>query len=80
LPDLIELTDKDHRLARRMWRELQGQTTLKQCEDAVQIVKQCRHHGIDPASILGPGMETFLDLEKVESALNSKGMPDNHPE
>ena len=75
MSQLIELTDQDRRLARRMWRELDNQTTLKQCEDAVQIVKECRHHGIDPASILGPGMETFLALEKAEAAASEGGLP-----
>ena len=71
----IELTDQDRRLARRMWRELHTQTTLEQCEDAVQIVKECRHHGIDPSSILGPGMETFMELEKAEAAVDKDATP-----
>ena len=79
MPDLVELTDQDRRLARRMWREFQGQTTLQQCEDAVLIVKECRHHGIDPTSILGPGMETFLVFEKAEAAANGEGLLGNHP-
>ena len=79
MPELIDLTDQDRRLARRMWRELQGQTTLEQCESAVQIIKECRHHGIDPASILGPGIETFLDLEQAEAAAGSARGHDNHP-
>ncbi len=68
MTELIELTDQDRRLAKRMWHELKGQTTLQQCEDAVQIVKECRHHGIDPTSIVGPGMATFLAFENAQSA------------
>ena len=79
MPELIELTDQDRRLARRMWRELQGETTLKQCEDAVQIVKECRHHGIDPASVLGPGMQTFLDFERAAFNESDSATPRNHP-
>ena len=79
MPKLIELTDHDRRLARRMWRESKGQSTLQQCEDAVQIVRECRHHGIDPASIVGPGMETFLALEKEESDAGDPMGSGNHP-
>ena len=78
MPALIELTDQDRLLAKRIWRELEGQTTLQQCENAVQIVKECRHHGIDPASILGPGMEIFLDFERANSNQSDQGIPNNH--
>jgi len=77
MPDLIELTDQDRHLAQRIWRELQGQTTLQQCENAVQIVKECRHHGIDPASVLGPGMQAFLNFERAESNPGGQELPDN---
>ena len=72
MPELIALTERDRRLAKRMWQELAGQTTLKQCEDTVQIVKECRHQGIDPATIFGPAMETFINLEKAEWAEDRK--------
>ena len=79
MPDLIALTGQDRLLAKRIWRELQGQTTLQQCENAVQIVKECRHHGIDPASILGPSMETFLAFERAESNHSGQEIPENQP-
>ena len=68
MPELIELNDQDRQLAKRMWQALDGRLSLEQCEDAVKIVKECRHHGINPASIVGPGMESFLRLEQEVSA------------
>ena len=69
MPELIDLNDRDRRIAKRMWRELNGSISLKECEDAVQMVKECRHHGIDPASIIGSSMETFIRIEQAEYAL-----------
>ena len=68
IPERIELDDRDRRLAHQMWEELDFKSSLKECEDAVQIVKECRHHGIDPASVLGPGMQTFIRLEEAHLA------------
>jgi hypothetical protein len=65
MPDLIELNEQDREIAKRMWDELNGAATLKDCEDAVQVVKECRRHGIDPESIIGPGMKTFMALERT---------------
>ena len=78
MPELIELNDQDRQLARRMWQALDGQLPLEQCEDAVKIVKECRHHGINPASIVGPGMESVLRLEQEVSAdddADNAGLP-----
>ena len=66
MPALIELDDCDRRLALRMHEALDGAVTLQDCEDAVQMVKECRRHGIDPVSIMGPAMETFIALERVD--------------
>ena len=65
MPALIELDDRDRRIARRMQQALNGAATLQDCEEAVQLVKECRRHGIDPASIMGPAMETFIAMENV---------------
>lgn len=65
----IELSDRDRRLAKRLRQELDGTQTLKACEETVQMVKECRHHGINPESILGPGMQTLIRLEQIECAL-----------
>jgi len=65
LPELIELSEQDRELAKRMWEKLNGSATLKDCEDTVQVVKECRRHGIDPESIMGPGMKTFMALERT---------------
>lgn len=69
MPELIDLNDRDRRIARRMWQELNGSISLEECEDAVQMVKECRHHGINPASIIGSSMETFLRIERADDAL-----------
>jgi hypothetical protein len=65
MPELSELSEQDREIAKRMWEELKGAATLKDCEDAVQVVKECRRHGIDPESIIGPGMKTFLAFERI---------------
>ena len=83
IPELVELDDADRRLALRIWEAFDFKTPLKECEDAVQVVKECRHHGIDPLSILGPGMETFIRLEQAEAQADpiGTGEPSNprHP-
>ena len=66
MPVLIDLDGLDRRLAQRMHEALNGTATLQDCEDAVQMVKECRRHGIDPASIMGPAMETFIALERIQ--------------
>ncbi len=68
MPQRIALDGQDRQLAKQMWEALDFKTSLQECEDAVQIVKECRHHGIDPASILGPGMQTFIRLEQNNRA------------
>ena len=69
MPELIDLYDRDRRIAKRMWRELNGRISLEDYEDAVQMVKECRYHGINPASIIGSSMETFIRIEQADSAL-----------
>lgn len=69
MPELIDLNDRDRRLAKRMWQELNDRISLEESEDAVQIVKQCRQHGINPASIIGSSMETFIRIEQADGAL-----------
>lgn len=73
MPALIELDDRDRRIARRMQQALNGAATLQDCEEAVQLVKECRRHGIDPASIMGPAMETFIAMEHVVDGGTSFG-------
>ncbi|WP_319408447.1 hypothetical protein [uncultured Desulfosarcina sp.] len=41
MQELIELSAQDRETATRMWEELNGTATLKDCEDAVQVVKEC---------------------------------------
>jgi hypothetical protein len=72
MPQRIALDGQDRQLAKQMWEALDFKTTLKECEDAVQIVKECRHYGIDPASILGPGMKTFIRLEQSSCASENR--------
>lgn len=68
MPQRIALDGHDKHVAKQLWEALDFKTSLQECEDAVQIVKECRHHGIDPASVLGPGMETFIRLEQASRA------------
>ena len=73
MPVLVDLDGRDRRLAQRMHEVLDGTATLKDCEDAVQMIKECRRHGIDPASIMGPAMETFIALERVQGDNGDQG-------